>query len=420
LTQSDCLFREFASALQLPKGVSYHVPSFFPSSFKYFSSRKGGFVEARSSRRKFLQAGLALPAVSFISAQHCDVFAQAPAPSYRILGKTTLKVSSVGSGVGITPSPEVIARAIDLGVNYFDTARGYGEGASERITGAALKGKRAKVVLATKTDGKTKAEILKDMNASLKALETDHVDIWHLHSRDTPDTITDEAVEACELLKKQGKTRFIGVSTHNVHAVADRILQVGKFDVVQTTYSYALAGASFRGEAIDKLHKAGIGMVAMKVIIAVAGFVPREIKLPDEGPLAALKWVLKNPAISTTVPYVKSVAELEMNVRAMTESYAPADEKMLYVRNEGIRPLYCRMCYECKGQCPKNVPVTDELRFLAYNDFGGDFPQAQDKFQRLPQEVRNVQCADCSSCAIQCPNGVDVQKRLIRAQALLA
>ncbi len=363
---------------------------------------------------------MVLPAVSFIASQNFDGLAQAPAgTSYRVLGKTGLKVSGVGCGVGITPNPEVIARAIDLGVNYFDTARGYGEGASERITGAALKGKRHKVVLATKTDGRTQAEIQKDMDASLKALGTDHVDIWHLHSRDTPDTITDEAVAACEMLKKQGKTRFMGVSTHNVQAVADRILQVGKFDVVQTTYSYALAGAPFRREAIAKLHNAGIGMVAMKVIIAVAGFVPREVKLPNEGPLAAVKWVLRNPAISTTVPYVKNIAELEMNVRAMTEKYTPEDEKMLYVRNQEIRPLYCRMCYECKGKCPQNVPVTEELRFLAYNDFGGDFQQARNSFLRLPREIRNVQCSDCSSCAIQCPNGVDVQNRLIRAQALL-
>lgn len=377
-------------------------------------------MESKSSRRKFLQTGLVLPAVSFIASQNFDGLAQAPAgTSYRVLGKTGLKVSGVGCGVGITPNPEVIARAIDLGVNYFDTARGYGEGASERITGAALKGKRHKVVLATKTDGRTQAEIQKDMDASLKALGTDHVDIWHLHSRDTPDTITDEAVAACEMLKKQGKTRFMGVSTHNVQAVADRILQVGKFDVVQTTYSYALAGAPFRREAIAKLHNAGIGMVAMKVIIAVAGFVPREVKLPNEGPLAAVKWVLRNPAISTTVPYVKNIAELEMNVRAMTEKYTPEDEKMLYVRNQEIRPLYCRMCYECKGKCPQNVPVTEELRFLAYNDFGGDFQQARNSFLRLPREIRNVQCSDCSSCAIQCPNGVDVQNRLIRAQALL-
>lgn len=374
-----------------------------------------------SSRRKFLQAGLILPAAGLASTQNLYAFSKTPDNvAYRILGKTGLKVSSVGSGVGIEPDPQVIARAIDLGVNYFDTARGYGNGRSEEITGVALKGKRNKVVLATKTDGRTKAAIFKDMDESLKALKTDYVDIWHLHSRDTPDAITDEAVEACEMLKQQGKTRFIGVSTHDVHAVADYILKIGKFDVVQTTYSYAIGGAPLRQKAIAKLYAAGIGMVAMKVIIAVAGFVPRDVNLPKEGPLAAIKWVLLNPAISTTVPYVKNIAELEMNVRAMKEAYTPQDEKMLYTRNEEIRPFYCRMCYECKGQCPNGVPVTDELRFLAYNDFGGDLHQAKDNFRCLPEEIRNVRCSNCSSCAVQCPNGVDVRNRLIRAQQLLA
>lgn len=361
-----------------------------------------------------------LPAVGFAASHPFVAAVQAPAGvGYRTLGKTGLKVSGVGCGVGITPDPAVISRAIDLGVNYFDTARGYGEGNSERITGAALKGKRDKVILATKTDGRTKTEILRDMDASLKALNLDEVDIWHLHSRDTPDTITDEAVEACEMLKKQGKTRFIGVSAHDINAVADKILKIGRFDVVQTTYSYAI-GAPYRNAAIAKLNKAGIGIVAMKVIIAVAGFVPREIPLKNEGPLAAIKWVLTNPAISTTVPFAKNTQELEMNFRAMTEPYTPQDEKMLYVRNEEIRPLYCRMCYECKGKCPNGVPVTDELRYLAYHDFGGNIHQAQDNFARLPEDIRKVRCSDCSSCAVQCPNGVKVQDRLIRAQELLA
>lgn len=373
-----------------------------------------------SSRRKFLQAGLVLPAAGLVSANSMNVFADtAVNQPYRVLGKTGLKVSGVGSGVGIEPSPLVISRAIELGVNYFDTARGYGNGKSEQITGEALKGKRNKVVLATKTDGRTRADILKDVDESLKALKTDYVDIYHLHSRDTPDTITDEAVEACEAIKKQGKARFIGVSTHDVNAVADRILKIGKFDVVQTTYSYAIGGATLRQKAIAKLYAAGLGVVAMKVVIAVAGFVPREVKLPEEGPLAAIKWVLLNPAISTTVPYVKSVEELEMNVRAMKEPYTPRDEKMLYTRNEDIRPFYCRMCYECKGSCPNGLPVTDMLRYLAYNDFGNNYKQARDNFRGLPDKVRSVRCSDCSTCAVQCPNGVDVRNRLIRAQELL-
>jgi aryl-alcohol dehydrogenase-like predicted oxidoreductase len=376
-------------------------------------------VKFKPSRREFLQAGLALPATPLISANLFNASPSAPAGAgYRTLGKTGLRVSGVGCGAGIIPDPVVINRAIDLGVNYFDTARGYGEGKSEQITGTALKGRRDKVVLASKTDGRTKDIILKDMDASLKALQTDHVDIWHLHSRDTPDTITDEAVEACEILKKQGKTRFIGVSAHDINAVVDKILSVGRFDVVQTTYSYAI-GAPFRHAAISKLHGAGIGVVAMKVIIAVAGFVPRDIPLKNEGPLAAIKWVLSNQAISTTVPYAKDVAELEMNVRAMTEPYTPQDEKMLYVRNQLIRPLYCRMCYECRGKCPKGVPVTDELRYLAYNDFGGSFQLAQDNFMSLPKEIRKIRCADCSACSVHCRNGVEVQRRLIRAQQLL-
>jgi len=140
----------------------------------------------------------------------------------------------------------------------------------------------------------------------------------------------------------------------------------------------------------------------------------------DEGPLAGIKWVLQNPAIGTTVPHMKTIPELEMNFRAMSEPYTPKDEKMLYVRNEQIRTDYCRMCYECKGQCPKGMPVTDVLRFLAYNDFAGNYHQAVMNFRGLAQEVREVRCSDCASCAIKCPNGVHVQDRLIRAQRLLA
>ena len=316
-----------------------------------------------SSRRKFLQAGLILPAAGFVASRHPDAFSQAPAGvAYRTLGQTGLKVSAVGCGIGYAQiDPAVVVRAAELGVNYFDTARMYEKGKSEEIAGAALKGKRDKMVLATKTDGTTKSEVLRDMDASLKALQTDYVDIWHLHSRDTPDAITDEAVEACELLKKQGKTRFIGVSAHDIYAIVDKILGIGKFDVVQTTYSYPI-GSHLRNAAINKLYDAGIGVVAMKVIIAVAGFISsKELRLKNEGLLAAIKWVLMNPAISTTVPFAKNIAELEMNFRAMKEPYTLEDEKMLYARNEEIRSRYCRMCYECKGKCPNRMDVRNRL-----------------------------------------------------------
>ena len=376
-----------------------------------------------SSRRKFLKAGLALPAAGLLSGSSLGDILPKPSPqglAYRTLGKTGLKVTSVGCAAGAIPDPDILARALDLGINYYDTARIYGQGKSEQILGKAIKGKRDRIVLASKTYSNTKETILKDIETTLTTLGTDHLDIYHQHSRHTPEEITDEMIDTMELVKQQGKTRFIGVSTHDPNAMVDFILKVGKFDAVQTTYSYAI-GAPFRNSAISRLHNAGIGVIAMKVVIATA--TPKGDTgnhLSNEGGLAAIKWVLNNPAISTTVPWSETIEELEINFRAMAEEYNAADEKLLFTRSEQIRELYCRMCFQCKDKCPKGVPVADELRFLAYNDFKGNFHEAREGFWSLPREIRNIRCSDCSECVVQCPNGVKVQERLIRAQELLA
>ena len=375
------------------------------------------------SRRQFLQAGLALPAAGLVSSTGLDsAFQASPEIRYRTLGKTGLKVSGVGYGIGFVPIPEVVARALDMGVNYFDTSRDYGD--SEKIFSGVIKGRqRDKIVIATKSGSSKKDAIIKDLETSLKVLGTDYVDILHLHGRDNPAQIPDEAIEALEECKKSGKARFIGFSCHDPNNMVDFVIKTGKFDVIQTTYSFPIGGI-YRDRAIKKLHEAGIGVIAMKVVVALTGLNLKTVDNPPatkgEGPLAGIKWVLQNPAIGTTVPHMKTIPELEMNFRAMSEPYTPNDEKLLFSLNEQIRPDYCRMCYECKGQCPKGMPVTDVLRFLAYHDFCGNYHQAVVNFRDLAKEVRDVRCSDCSSCAIQCPNGVHVQDRLVRAQELLA
>jgi len=384
---------------------------------------KGGIVNSHQSRRKFLQAGLvALPAAGYASTSGLDAAFQAsPKAVYRTLGKTGLKVTGVGYGIGFVPVPEVVGRAIDMGINYYDTSRDYGD--SEKIFSEVIKGRRNKIVIATKSPSRKKEDILKDLDTSLQALGTDYVDIWHLHARDTPSSIPDEAVEAMELCKKSGKARFIGFSCHDPNRMVDFVLKTKKFDVVQTTFSFPIGGY-YRDQAVQKLHEAGIGIIAMKVVVALTGLNLSSFDNPPakagDGPLAGIKWVLNHPAIGTTVPHMKTIPQLEMNFRAMTEPYTPSDEKLLYVMNEQIRPDYCRMCYECSGQCPKGVPVTDVLRFLAYHDFAGNYHQALVNFRGLDKEVRDVRCSDCTSCAIKCPNGVHVQDRLVRAQSLLA
>jgi len=358
-------------------------------------------VDLQSSRRRFLQAGLALPAAGLVTTSQ----AAASIP-YRTLGKTGLKVAPVGFGVGFTPDPSIIARSLDMGVNYFDTARDYAQGNSERLLGQALKGRRDSVILVSKSMARSSTEVLTHIDESLKTLGTDHVDAYLMHAKDTPEAIPAEVVDTLDSIKKQGKARFIGVSTHDPNAVVDHLIKLGKIDVVLVTYSFAM-GAS-RDEAIKKLHDAGIGVAAMKVMGATSAQGRGGRGIPTVKPMPTKEGSLRDEE------------QLAMNIRAMTEPLTSDEEKLLVARSEEIRSLYCRMCYQCKGRCPNGLPVTDMLRFLAYNDFYGDFRQARENFMRLPREIRNVSCGDCSSCAIDCPNGVKVQERLIRAQDLLA
>ena len=375
------------------------------------------------TRRDFLKAGLALPVAGLVSTAGLkNAIGETRKIEYRTLGKTGLKVSGVGFGIGFVPVPEVVSRALDMGINYFDTARVYGD--SEKIFSEIIKGRdRSKIIIASKSSRYKKTDILDDLDTSLKTLAIDYVDIWHLHGRDTPASIPDEAFEAMQQCKKSGKARFIGISCHDPNGIVDYLIETKTFDVMQTTYSFPIGGY-YRDRAIKKAHEAGIGIIAMKVVVALTGLNLTSVDNPPatkgDGPLAGIKWVLKNPAIGTTVPFMKTLPELEMNARALHEPYTPSDEKLLYVMNEKIRPSYCRMCYECSGKCPNNMPVTDMLRFLAYNDYCGNYHQARMSFMELPEEVRQVKCSDCTNCTIQCPNGVHVHDRLVRAQELLA
>ena len=370
-----------------------------------------------SSRRDFLAAGLALPAAALPSAP--SLSAPAGGPSYRVLGKTGLKVTSVGYGCMITSDPSVIAKAVDMGINFFDTSRGYQRGNNERMVGAALGARRKNVILSTKCDAGTRDGALAELETSLKELGTNYVDIWHLHSKNSPEAIKDELVEAQEIARKQGKTRFIGISTHRLPEVAPAIVKAGKLDVVQFTYNFTMA-PEWQG-AIESLHKAGVGLVAMKVMAGgTRGRNPRSQMQRPNAMAAALKWVLKNPGIATTVPSMTDTEQLEQNFQVMSQTFTETDQKILEARLEEIRPLYCRMCGQCDGKCPQGLPVADVLRYLMYAEDYGQFPLGREHFLALPAALTQVRCSECSACPIHCPNGVRVTERLIRAQELFA
>ncbi len=378
-------------------------------------------MKSDSSRRDFLVAGLSLPVAGMANAPAPQAPpAQAPktaspgaaAVRYRTLGKTGLRVSTVGYGCMITSDSSVISRAVDLGITYFDTARGYQKGNNERMVGAALKAARDKIVLSSKSEAKTAPDAIAELDTSLKELGTDHLDIWYMHSRDTAAAIPDELVTVWENAKKQGKIRHIGISTHKPNDIVDRVMAVGQFEILLSTYSFAMG--TVNDPAYKRLTDAGIGLVAMKVMAPAA-----RAKKPD-GPLAALKYVLRDGRFATAIPSMTDMDQLEMNFRAMSEPFTAADEKLLARIDRDIRPLYCRMCSQCNGQCPNGAAVPETIRYLSYADFYGQFALGREHFLALPAEARAVRCRDCAACQVQCPNGVAVADRLMRAQDLFS
>ena len=376
------------------------------------------------SRRNFLAAGLTLPAVASASRSAEQSQSQPPArPSsgaalqYRTLGKTGLRVTTVGYGCMITSDPTVITRAVDMGINYFDTSRNYQGGQNERMVGAALGAKRKDIFLATKCDTHTGPSILGELDTSLKELGTDHLDVWHLHGLGDPAQISDELVEAQRKAKQQGKVRFIGVSTHNLPNIVDRVIEA-KIEVVQVQFNFASA-ASY-GPAIEKLSQAGVGVIAMKVMARSGRRGAPQPQRPANFAPAALKWALNRPGIATTVPSMTDIDQLEQNFRAMAESFTDADAKILSARLREITPTFCRMCGECDGKCPKGLPVADLVRFVMYADGYGQFPLGRENYLKLSSEHQNARCSDCTNCPVQCPHGVHVSAQVSRAQELFA
>lgn len=395
------------------------------------------------SRRDFLATGLALPAATLpkpSAARPAD-----PKLTYRMLGKTGLKVTSLSFGCMTVSDPSVIARAADLGINHFDTARAYQNGNNERMVGMALKGKRRQVTIASKTLSGTKARALADLDRSLQELGTDYLDIWYLHSKNEPAQVTDDLLEAQRIARQNGKIRFAGVTTHfNMDRMLPFLVKSGQIDVVLTTYNFAMrsvdaamntnrsAPKTDMAAVIRAARKSGMGIIAMKVMAGgvtrvrrgdrLYGADPESLarQLSREGtPVAAIKWALKNESVDTAIVCMTNYDQLDQNLRAMAEPYTDNDERLLRTQLARIGPTYCRMCGTCGGVCEKGLPVADLLRILTYAEGYGQFAMARERFLELPEPVRRIRCDDCSSCSIVCPNGVRVRDQVTRAHEIL-
>jgi predicted aldo/keto reductase-like oxidoreductase len=384
-----------------------------------------------ASRRSFLAAALAPPAGGLATSPQTAARPKTPALRYRTLGRTGLKVTEVGFGAEAVSDVSVIRQALDLGINFFDTAHAYQGGNNERVLGAALGADRKKIILSSRSYVKDRKTLEAELDLSLRELKTDYLDIWYLGARDEP--VADELLAFQEAAKKAGKFRFSGFSTHKPWALLD-FIKKSHFDVVMIPYNFAMGSARdpFKMDStrldtvLDEFGKAGLGVVAIKVM--AGGYrgpsAPKdkleELHKRPNAYVSALRWALRSPQIHTTSISMHDRDQLEDNMQAMEAPFSGADEKTLAAHLEHIRPLYCRMCYQCDGQCPQGLPVADVLRFLMYADGYRRFELGYERFRTLPANLRAVRCEECGQCAVSCPNGVAVRERLAAAQRMFA
>jgi len=202
---------------------------------------------------------------------------------YRTLGRTAEKVSCIGIGGYHLGQPTLQERdainifqsAVDRGINFSDNSWDYNNGESERRVSKALKGRREKVFVMTKFDGRTKDSALKQLDESLQRLQVDHVDLWQFHENirlEDPDRFFAEggAHEAMSKAKQDGKVRYLGFTGHKDPSVHLRMLELAdkhnfRFDTVQMPLNVMDAHfRSFEKQVVPVLVKKEIGILGMK------------------------------------------------------------------------------------------------------------------------------------------------------------
>jgi aryl-alcohol dehydrogenase-like predicted oxidoreductase len=193
----------------------------------------------------------------------------------RTLGRTGISLPIVSMGVMNADVPGLIRRAYEVGIRHFDTAAFYQGGRNEEMVGAMIKemGVRDQVTITTKAlpfyKGGPAAEarnlFRQTVEASLKRLQMDHVDIVCFHAVDSAEIARAEGpIQALTELKKEGKTRFTGLSTHEGEAVLNEAVRLGVYDVALVPFNYTMASNTALLSAIERAAKAGMGIVAMK------------------------------------------------------------------------------------------------------------------------------------------------------------
>ncbi|MBD3289543.1 hypothetical protein GF337_12130 [candidate division KSB1 bacterium] len=338
-------------------------------------------------------------------------------PEYRTLGKTGLKVTTVGYGAMRTTDAAVVERALDLGINFVDTAHVYQGGNCEKMVGKVVSKRRKDVILCTKIKQDSEKDMIRMFEQSLRRLKTDYVDILYAHSMKKVDHIHNETtMNLFQRFKKEGKVRYIGFSTHrNEAALLNQAAEDRFWEVILVAYNFEKEKELTA--AINKAANAGIGIVGMKT---QAGGYETDTMGKLSPHQAALKWVLQNPNVHTTIPSMVTFDQLEENIQVMGKKMGWNDRKILNKYAGGINDRYCRSCGACKDVCPHGVDIPEVNRCYMYADGYNDLDLARINYRELAVSENAAPCENCEVCVARCKYGIALKDRMPRMNQLLA
>jgi len=352
----------------------------------------------------------------------------------RTLGKTGITLPVVSMGVMNADIPGLLRRAYELGIRHFDTAAGYQRGRNEEMVGNVIKelGVRHQVVISTKqpshngprNPAQAKQHFIEGVESSLKRLQMDHVDILYHHAVDSvEDARAEGPLEALQSLKKDGKTRFLGISTHKTVAVLSEAMGMNVFDVALVMLNYTMAHDAALLDTIERAANSGMGIVAMKT--QAGGTVKPDPKLPKELPAASqtalLRWALNHEFVTTAIPGFSTYEHLEQDFSvARNLAYTYEEERFLADKSFTAQAEFCQQCGKCRKDCPKQVDIPVLMRSHMYAVQYRNRGMAQATLATVAPDHGLDACGGCQSCSVTCRNTLRIARKIAELKVLAA
>ena len=328
----------------------------------------------------------------------------------RYFGKTGMKIKRVGFGgipiqrISQEDTNKVIDELEKCGVNFIDTARGYT--VSEEYLGNALKGRREKFYIATKSMSRDYESMKRDIEISLKNLQTDYIDLYQMHNVKPAEYDTlfgeDKAYRALLEAKEQGKIKHIGITSHGLETV-EKAVESDKFETIQFPYNIVENQAD---EVFKRAYEKGVGTIVMKPLAGGA---------IDDGTLA-MKYLLSREYIDVAIPGRDSPQQVIENTDVL-QNYELTEEdnkKIAKIKSE-LGTNFCRRCEYCLP-CPKGINIPQNFLLEGYYSRYNLKDWAVDRYRGLAENERASNCIECGACQKKCPYElpiIDMLKKVV-------